>query len=206
MDLSAYAALGGVERVAVIIGALVIGYWGYRLYARDKTPGLIFMGLACVVLVLALATGGAYVRSVGTSYQLAGAQPEHDAPPAQTSVSGETDVAADAAQPLTEATAGAGAAALETAPGSAESAPSAEPKAESVADGQKPAAGPPAADPQSAAVPVSEDVAAAAQIDARQPAAEASPIEDVDLASSQELGGRIVSVKSDKITLEWSRE
>ena len=72
MDLLGYAAFSGVERVAIIGGALVIGYWGYRLYGRDKTPGLIFMGIACAVLIASLATGGSHMRSVGASYQLAG--------------------------------------------------------------------------------------------------------------------------------------
>ena len=73
MDLLGYAAFSGIERVAIIAGALIVGYWGYRLYGRDKAPGLIFMGIACVVLIASLATGGSHMRSVGASYQLAGA-------------------------------------------------------------------------------------------------------------------------------------
>ncbi|MEE8077661.1 MAG: hypothetical protein V3T18_01595, partial [Pseudomonadales bacterium] len=71
MDFLGYAVLGGFERVAIVGGAILIGYWGYRIYGRDKTPGLVLLGLACVVLVSALITGGGHVRSVSEGIQLA---------------------------------------------------------------------------------------------------------------------------------------
>jgi len=57
--------------LAGFAGAVIIGYWGYRLYIAEKSAGLVFMGLAVIVLVGALATGGSWVRSVGEGYQLA---------------------------------------------------------------------------------------------------------------------------------------
>ena len=54
MDLLGYAALGGLERLTIVAGAVIIGYWGYRLYTAEKSAGLIFMGLSVLVLVGAL--------------------------------------------------------------------------------------------------------------------------------------------------------
>ena len=71
MDFVGYAALGGLERVTIVAGAIIIGYWGYRLYAGEKAAGLVFMGLAVLVLVGALATGTSHLRSVGEGLQLA---------------------------------------------------------------------------------------------------------------------------------------
>ena len=51
MDLLGYAALGGLERLTIVAGAVIIGYWGYRLYTAEKNAGLLFMGLSVVVLV-----------------------------------------------------------------------------------------------------------------------------------------------------------
>ena len=46
--------------------------------------------------------------------------------------------------------------------------------------------------------------------EAAEPSAAPSPTEDsaseIALASSRELGGRIVSIKSENLTLEWSNE
>lgn len=218
MDLSAYVALGGFERVAVIIGALIIGYWGYRLYGRDKRPGLVFMGIACAVLVLALATGGAYLRSVGTSYQLAGSGPEGRIPgePGVTSdatgQSGDANPATAAEPPQAIPADGAAAAPMDlaradadytviaTRAGAAETAGAADATAtSSPAEETAPAEN--AAETQTEAAPAAENAETAAETESATAATA-----DVDLASSQELGGRIVSVKSDKVSLEWSRD
>lgn len=197
MDISAYAAFGGMERVAIIAGALIIGYWGYRLYGRDRTPGLIFMGIACAVLITALATGGSYLRSVGTSYQLAGASEAADEPGASPVTTMQAiDVVKEAPE--------------DTVTVAAQDAP--EPATPHAQEDLSPAlpqidVGPGTGVPQTTQ-------AADTAIDARAPesVAETEPQTVVpaapgrDLASSQELGGRIVSVKSADVTLEWARE
>lgn len=203
MDLSAYAALGGMERVAIIVGALVIGYWGYRLYGRDRKPGLVFMGVACAVLIAALATGGSYLRSVGTSYQLAGAgqegstqQSPADRAPAEKTVQDQLETSSEEASRRLAGEA--------PAPGEPESVGSSETSsADSVADPAGDAAIAAAGGQQNAAPEpkpsASDDVDG---IDAANAMATIEP----DLASSEELGGRITSVKSANVTLEWSRD
>lgn len=175
MDFVGFAALGGLERVTIVAGAIIIGYWGYRLYAGEKKAGVIFMGLAVLVLVGALATGNSYLRSVGEGLQLASA-PEPEAPPlpeASPAVTVDAEAPAPAAPQRPET-----AAAPEDAPAPA---PHAEPAA-------------PEAPP---------DDATATAI-AAQPTTEAGPASPARLATGQELGGRIVSVKSANVSLEWS--
>ncbi len=203
MDLLGYAAFSGVERVAIIGGALVIGYWGYRLYGRDKNPGLIFMGIACAVLIASLATGGSHMRSVGASYQLAGGAsgPEaggellaadaselsediEPADPFEASVFREvqTDAASNSAELSAELSPKSGEAI--TRPGGS--------------DGQVEASVIASTKPEPVGV---ETPDASIEPDPAQDSAS-----EVDLASSRELGGRIVSIKSENVTLEWSKE
>ena len=210
MDLSAYTAVGGFERVAVIIGALIIGYWGYRLYGRDKTPGLVFMGIACAVLVLALATGGAYLRSIGTSYQLASAGPQPEAP-ADESATSQAAASDDSVRAGAAAPEGAGKPLDATIKGTDMELTSGNAPDRVISSANAPSttetaeAGPSSAETAAAGAPASDDAGEAPLADP-QPAAEASTTDDVGLASSQELGGRIISVKSDKVSLEWSRD
>ena len=89
MDFLEYFAFGGLERVAIIGGSLVIGYWGYRLYGAGKPAGLAFMTIACVVLAGALLTGTSHVRSVGESIQLASVPPRDSAVPAAAPTAGD---------------------------------------------------------------------------------------------------------------------
>lgn len=189
MDLLGYAALGGLERLTIVAGAVIIGYWGYRLYTAEKNAGLIFMGLAVLVLVGALATGGSYLKSVGEGYQLASL-------PAETAAADSPF--ADAAEP-------AGAPADSTV---AEPTPAAVPDAELAAGQPTPAAAPPAAQPAAAAVeppaaaaPTEPSAAGAAAVEPVASEAEESPVR---LATGAELGGRIVSVKSENVSLEWT--
>jgi hypothetical protein len=194
MDLLGYAAFSGIERVAIIAGALIVGYWGYRLYGRDKAPGLIFMGIACVVLIASLATGGSHMRSVGASYQLAGAAsgseangepvvevtpiaPEEVATPDPSEPSPFLDTRMDAAPTTAELSPQPADATLQTDSGEEQAEPSAMVSTE-----------PEAAEPSAAPSPT-EDSAS-----------------EIALASSRELGGRIVSIKSENLTLEWSNE
>jgi hypothetical protein len=165
------SAFSGLERIAIIGGAMLVGYWGFRLFATDRTPALVFMGIACAVLFGALFTGASHLKNVGESYQLATASPE------VSPVAVEVDQLT-AAQP------------------------------------------PPSADPilvteetiqATIEETIEETIAAAVEEPAddaasQQAAAESGPALQTapDLLSSQELGGRIVRVKSGSVLLEWS--
>lgn len=204
MDFLGYAALGGFERIAIVGGAVLIGYWGYRIYGRDKTPGLIFLGLACAVLISALVTGGGHVRSVSEGIQLASAAKvaaPSVAPAAAVAAALPQDAAvipwADA-QPAS-ATAGSNtatdsSAAPDSAAGDAAASSTAVvPQAESDVE------------PAAATVDLAATDAAASVAEALGVAASGAPQEaSVPLATGQELGGRIVAIKSANVTLEWS--
>ena len=75
-------AFSGLERIAIIAAAMLIAYLGFRLFATARTPGLVFMGIACAVLFGALFTTGSHVEKLGASYQVAAVTPAADAPPA----------------------------------------------------------------------------------------------------------------------------
>lgn len=195
MDLFGYAALGGLERLTIVAGAVIIGYWGYRLYTAEKNAGLVFMGLAVVVLVGALVTGGSYLRSVGEGYQMASlpAQaPAADSPFAEEPAPAMADVAIAPAAP-----------AAESPPVAAEAAAM---LAEETAI--EPMVEVPAEQPFAAKNPIT---APASELDADVPLmgpTELAALEADDsparLATGAELGGRIVSVKSENVSLEWS--
>lgn len=188
MDLLGYAALGGLERLTIVAGAVIIGYWGYRLYTAEKNAGLVFMGLAVVVLVGALATGGSYLKRVGEGYQLASLPAEA---PADESPFGEDMAAEPPGAPAAPAAVAPVAAETLAEPVSVQAeAPAEVLPAEAIAE-------PPAAEPVAAdapeAIPETTD----------SPEPEASPVR---IATGAELGGRIVSVKSENVSLEWSSE
>ncbi|HOY08656.1 MAG TPA: hypothetical protein PLB05_01105 [Candidatus Omnitrophota bacterium] len=73
----------GIERLLIIIGAVVYGYLGYRLYIKGITtgednlkfgskvvkiilsgtsPGLFFMAFGAIVLITSVVTGGASIK------------------------------------------------------------------------------------------------------------------------------------------------
>ncbi|MGE0622316.1 MAG: hypothetical protein AB7I04_02875 [Pseudomonadales bacterium] len=181
MDFVGYAALGGLERVTIVAGAIIIGYWGYRLYAGEKAAGLVFMGLAVLVLVGALATGTSHLRSVGEGLQLASVP----APETASAVPATEPEAVTATEPSPSTTTPV------PAPTGAEAPESA---ATPAADAEPAAAARPATD---------SDPADAAQ----EPAAtETDLTSPVRLATGAELGGRIVSVKSENVSLEWATQ
>ena len=160
------SAFSGLERIAIIAAAIVVGYWGFRLFATDRTPGLVFMGVACAVLVAVLVTGTRHVESVSSSLKTASEQaPSTAAEPEST-------------PPIELETAQAEILAAEPAP---EEAPSEEPPAAIAEPEPEPA----------------EVVAEATEPD--EPEAEVT-----DILSARDLGGRIVSVKSENVTLEWT--
>jgi hypothetical protein len=176
------SAFSGLERIVIIGGAMVVGYWGFRLLATDRTPALVFMGISCAVLFGALFTGGSHVKNIGESYQMANAapQPVPDLEMAQQLVPPQ--------QPTGE----------DHDPTTAAAAPVTEPEAES-------------------AIALSTKLLADATTEMPNQVADSQPseppLEEVapelapdtsGLLSSQELGGRIVAVKSKSVTLEWS--
>lgn len=195
MDLLGYAALGGLERITIVAGAVIIGYWGYRLYTADKNAGLIFMGLAVVVLIGALATGTSHVQSITEGYQLASI-PGSDSTPTHPETAAQAADAPFIETPVVEIPVS------ET--------PVAEtPIVETPVAGEKaPAPGsvaevPPTVDGtavEPVAVLVVEDETAI--VTGVVPETMDSPVRR--LASGQELGGRIVSVQSENVSLEWS--
>ncbi len=189
MDLLGYAALGGLERLTIVAGAVIIGYWGYRLYTAEKNAGLVFMGLAVVVLVGALATGGSYLRSVGEGYQLASLPA--DAPAADSPFADERSDAPAEAPAAPEAPA-------ELAEAPSEPMPAAAPEADVAATVDAPAAAAEVEVPAPAAEPMEATVPEATDLQATE-----SPVR---LATGAELGGRIVSVKSENVSLEWSSD
>lgn len=168
------SAFSGLERIAIIAGAMLVGYWGYRLLATDRTPALVFMGIACAVLVGALFTGNSHVKNIGESYQLAnaGAAQQTEVPDLEPAEQlSPTQPPNDSPDPI-----------------AAVDEPLTEPLTEEVTETSNEAVDLARAPSE----PPIEDVAST-------PAPETS-----DLLSSQELGGRIVSVKSESVTLEWS--
>ncbi len=206
MDLLGYAALGGLERLTIVAGAVIIGYWGYRLYTAEKNAGLIFMGLAVLVLVGALATGGSHLKSVGEGYQLASlpaqapaGSPLNDRQAADTPavdspmVDSSTVNSPTADNPTADRTASP---AIDR-PSTDSLAPEDDGADADLAGSAPPVGSDTAPDP---AVATGEPMSTAQEAGA--PKAERSPVRR--LATGAELGGRIVSVKSEKVSLEWS--
>jgi len=178
-------ALSGLERIAIIGGAMLVGYWGYRMFASDRTPALVFMGIACTVLFGALFTGGSHLQNVGASYQLATASATNAAtateagaelPPAEEAE--VVDLVIAPTVPLSHQDSH-----QDSHQETLDPAPLIAAPAQETAD----------------ALPAPAE-AAVEQVAMATPAAN----EIQDLLSSLELGGRIVSVKSDAVTLEWS--
>lgn len=186
MELLEYAAFSGLERVAIIAGALLVGYWGYRLYVGEKNAGLVFMALSCVVLLGALLTGTSHVRSVSESYQLASTRAAAPTVPVPASDPLPVD-------PLP----------VEPAADAGEPSPFVEPSP--VAKPGSAAAAAPAPGAPTEVTPTLEipTVADAGSVTAET--AEESVDSPRRLATGQELGGRIVSVQSENISLEWSK-
>lgn len=174
------AALTGLERIAVIAGALVVGYWGYRMMSRERVPGLVFMGISCAVLGVVLITGNQRLTDVAAGVATPGTSlPEMaEAPVTSDQEAAPSDLSVDAEVAASEPNASAAA----ELPAIAET-------------GTEPAAAPNVTEAHDA------DEAAAS-------AAEDSPVEPArpvdELLSGQELGGRIVSIKSANVTLEWT--
>lgn len=187
MDLLGIAALGGLERITIVAGAIIIGYWGYRLYTAEKKAGLVFMGLAVVVLAGALATGTSHVKNVAEGFQLASAPIMAPVPPS--AISGMTVQLHDAAVADDHASFMKDDAAVE-AEDAAQTVVAVEVEVTADADAE-----------QAPDLPQPANMAEGTDKIANAATAAASPVR---LATGQELGGRIVSVQSENVSLEWS--
>jgi hypothetical protein len=171
MEFLGYLANGGLERLLIIGVATLIGYWGYRIYARSQMPGLALIALSAVVLFSVILTSKQHLQSMNDNL-LAVASLETAAPAPVEQV--EVEMIAAPASQVPEP------AAIDTA------------------------AQTPGPTPTEEAQPaVTADAGAGAEADVV--AEEDARVQRlVPLASGQELGGRITSVRSDKLTLEWS--
>jgi len=218
-----FIAFGGLERLAIIAGAIFIGYWGYQIYGKARPAGLAFLTIACGVLIATLLTSGNHQRSIASNLQLASAT----APTAAT-LDGLTDDQQPTAEEALAPTA-------TDSPWAQAGIASANPKAPSrPATAERPGAPGPqtAANPDDAAVtspgasPAGASPAGASPSDTLSagtlpvgtlpPAAttgeseqDTTSVAGLDteipkLATGQELGGRIVSIRSKNVTLEWS--
>ncbi len=186
MDAWNFIAFGGLERIIIIGAATLIGYWGYRIFASSRGAGLTLLTGAALVLVGALLTTGAHLDRLNdtllaSNTRAAAVPPEATLPathptPAPTAA---LEHATDQADELAEAAPAPDAAAADAATleaSTADASASGLTQPDSVKEG-----------------------AEALVDDARVPRL-------VPLASGQELGGRITSVRSEKVTLEWSEE
>jgi hypothetical protein len=174
-------AFSGLERIAIIAAAMLIAYLGFRLFATARTPGLVFMGVACAVLFGALFTTGSHVEKLGASYQVAAVTPAAEAPAAAQPAEASAEVADEPAPAVSQA-----------------------PVADAPEVSAAPAPSVPVAEMAEAPVVLEEAVAVTPEPapEAEEAVDEAAPT----ILSSEELGGRIMSVRSENVTLEWSRE
>jgi hypothetical protein len=185
MDQLGIVLLASLDRIAVVAAAVAIGYWGYRLYAAEKQMGLVFLVLAVVLVAGVLVTGGSYLRSMGDSVRIAQSTPP---PPAE------------APAPPT-------AAPVPVAAGTPVDAPE-DDEAMDAPDTTVPAAvvaGSRVATvtPVQTAPPAAADMATAADATAES---DEQPQSAPRLATAAELGGRITSIRSENVSIEWSTE
>lgn len=175
MDLMGLVLLASLDRLAVVAACVAIGYWGYRLYAAEKQMGLVFLGLAVVILVGVLVTSASHVRSIGDSARLAQAQAPEPVtaplPPRATRVAvlPGTPVDPDTSDGIVP--------------------PSIEPvnRVASVA----PVANEPTTGRATTPAPADSEP-------------DAPPASAPRLATVEELGGRVMSIRSEGVSIEWS--
>ena len=169
------SAFSSLERIAIIVGAVIVGYWGFRLFASARVPGMVFMGAACVVLIAALLTVHRPVQNVVSRQDMATVTPPKE------DASRATEEAVPDRVP-------------EQTPETALDAPPAEGH---MVDASIEAS---ESQPSEHTGPVAKAIARPEMATPAGMPAATRP----ELLSSQELGGRIVSVKSENVTLEWT--
>jgi hypothetical protein len=193
MNLWEYLAFGGLERVLLIGAAILISYWGYHLYSKAQIAGLSMIAVAALLLMSVVLTSGQHQESVSAGL-LASNTATMPAPPQPAAADAIVAEVIDTTQPQTAAV------------------PAAEILQEATAavDGSTSADvvnSPSAEESAVKSIDTAESAAATPAAQIGEPAASVEParIERlVPLASGSELGGQIVSVRSENVTLEWS--
>jgi hypothetical protein len=190
MNLMDYLAFGGLERLLLIGAAILITYWGYHLYGKAQIAGLGMIAVAALLLMSVVLTSGRHQQAVNANLLAALPAPT---PISEPIVTVQPPVSPIPAEPMSGTV---------ERPGSETGSTEADSRFLDAASPTDSAA----AEARSADTP-------AQAVDTPQssdPVALAS-IEDPDridrlvpLASGQELGGRITSVRSENVTLEWS--
>jgi hypothetical protein len=181
MNLMDYLAFGGLERLLLIGAAILITYWGYHLYGRAQIAGLTMIAVAALLLMSVVLTSGRHQQTVNANLLAALPAPAPAAEPTLTVQPPAREVSAGPVSGIMEQTI------------------SSDPDGPFVASAAAPAVTAAGADTPAADTSASIDNSAPAD------AAEPDRIERlVPLASGQELGGRITSVRSENVTLEWS--
>jgi hypothetical protein len=170
MDFWGTVLVASLDRIAVIAAAAAIGYWGYRLYAAEKQMGLVFLGLAVVLVAGVLVTGSAHVRSLGDSIRMARAP-----------------IPEPVTAPLPPR-----AAPVPVSPGT---------PVDTVVEAIEPPA-----PPVNRVATVTPIEAPAVDADIEPDAEEDAPppARAPRLATVEELGGRIMSIRSEGVSIEWS--
>jgi len=187
MNIGDYIALGGLERLLIIGAAILICYWGYRLYGRAQIPGLAMIAVSALVLMSVILTSEQHQQGV-TAARIATSTSE---PAATVAMVQDQNGPAVSATDLET---------VEPTPGEVIDAAQGSPTATD-ADVDKLE---PMQEPVVSEVALETDDTAMTADDGPEVTA---PIERlVPLASGQELGGRIVSVRSENVTLEWSAD
>lgn len=193
MNLWEYLAFGGLERVLLIGAAILISYWGYHLYSKAQIAGLSMIAVAALLLMSVVLTSGQHQESVSAGL-LASNTATMPAPPQPAAADAIVAEVIDTTQPQTAAVPAAEI--LQEATAAVEGSTSADvvnsPSAEESAV---------------ESIDTAESAAATPAAQIAEPAASVEParIERlVPLASGSELGGQIVSVRSENVTLEWS--
>lgn len=200
MNLWEYLAFGGLERVLLIGAAILISYWGYHLYGKAQIAGLSMIAVAALLLLSVVLTSGQHQQSVSASLLASNtaAMPPSPQPPAAEAMVADV---VDAVDPQTAAVSAEEFLQEPTVSveGSASSDVANSPLADKSADKSADESIDAAQSADSATAPP------VAQTSATAASSESARIERlVPLASGSELGGRIVSVRSENVTLEWS--
>jgi len=186
MNLWEYLAFGGLERVLLIGAAILISYWGYHLYSKAQIAGLSMIAVAALLLMSVVLTSGQHQQSVSASL-LASNTATIPPPPQPTEADAVVAELVNDTQPQTAAVLAAEK--LQEATTLVEGSSSPDVINGPLADGSVDSASAPPVTQASATAASSEPV----RIERLVP-----------LASGSELGGRIVSVRSENVTLEWS--
>jgi hypothetical protein len=202
MNLWEYLAFGGLERVLLIGAAILISYWGYHLYSKAQIAGLSMIAVAALLLMSVVLTSGQHQQSVNASLLSANtpSSPSSPQPVIADPVIAEVLEAAALDTPAAPQTP----AAL-----TEESATYSTTMTETSIDTD--ASSSPFVDESMTAdelttPEIAPTLAQNMPTDAEPAASSQAPrIERlVPLASGSELGGQIVSVRSENVTLEWS--